>query len=146
MIESATMKRAAKKIDMEQLFRAFADKTRLRLINLLGDDEVCVCFLTEILKAPQSTISRHLSYLRKSGIVATRREGKWMHYRMITPADPDAAKILQNVKTWLANDRKMQEDRKRLVKFCCAPELPMHLKDAPKPISHLQSLMQIANP
>ena len=127
------MRRAAKKIDKEQLFRAFADKTRLRLINLLGDDEVCVCFLTEILKAPQSTISRHLSYLRKSGIVSTRREGKWMHYRLIPPTDPNAAVIFEEVKNWLANDKEMQGDRKRLVKFCCATELPTHLKDVPKP-------------
>lgn len=135
------MKKAAKKVDMERLFRAFADKTRLRLINLIGDDEVCVCFLTEILKSPQSTISRHLSYLKRSGIVDSRREGKWMHYRLVLPADPDAAIILQNVKTWLMDDKEMQEDRKRLVKVCCAPQLPIHLQGAPKPISNLQAML-----
>jgi ArsR family transcriptional regulator, arsenate/arsenite/antimonite-responsive transcriptional repressor len=140
MVESAGMKNAGTKVDMEQLFRAFADKTRLRLINLLGEDEVCVCFLTEILKAPQSTISRHLSYLKRSGIVESRREGKWMHYRLVSPADPDAAAIFQNLKTWLANDQEMREDRKRLVKVCCAPQLPVHLKDAPKPKSNLQAV------
>lgn len=144
MIESVVMKSVAKNVDMEQLFRALADKTRLRLINLLGDEEVCVCFLTEILKSPQSTISRHLSYLRRSGIVASRRDGKWMHYRLVLPSDPDAASVLQGVKTWLAHDRRMQEDRKRLMQVCCATKLPVHLKDAPKPISNLLPVVQIA--
>jgi ArsR family transcriptional regulator, arsenate/arsenite/antimonite-responsive transcriptional repressor len=134
------MSRAAKKVDMEQWFRVFADQTRLRLINLLGDDEVCVCFLTEILKSPQSTISRHLSYLKRAGLVDSRRDGKWMHYRLVSPLDSDAATILENVKKWLAKDRDMQADRKRLVKFCCAPELPDHLKGVPMPMGITQAL------
>lgn len=145
MVESAPMSRAAKKFDMEQWFRVFADNTRLRLINLLGDDEVCVCFLTEILKSPQSTISRHLSYLKKSGLVDSRRDGKWMHYRIVSPSNPDAAMVLENVKQWLAKDREMQEDRKRLMKFCCASELPEHLKDVPKPASKIQPAKRSAN-
>jgi ArsR family transcriptional regulator len=139
------MRKAAKKVDMERLFRAFADKTRLRLINLIGDDEVCVCFLTEILKAPQSTISRHLSYLKRSGIVDSRREGKWMHYRLVSPIDSDAATILEDIKKWLAKDQEMQADRKRLVKVCCAPELPSHLKGVPLPIGVAQMLECTAN-
>jgi ArsR family transcriptional regulator, arsenate/arsenite/antimonite-responsive transcriptional repressor len=139
------MSRAAKKIDMEQWFRVFADKTRLRLINLLGDDEVCVCFLTEILKSPQSTISRHLSYLKRAGLVDSRRDGKWMHYRIVPPSNSDAAIVLENVKRWLANDKEMQEDRKRLVKFCCSSELPENLKDVPKPLTNIQPARQRAN-
>src|ERR1044072_6797076 len=127
------MGRASNKIDIERLFRVLADRTRLRLINLLGDEEVCVCFLTEILKSPQPTISRHLSYLKRAGLVAARREGKWMHYRLIPPTDVNAATIFQNERHCLANDKAMQEDRKRLVKFCCATELPTHLQGAPKP-------------
>ncbi len=133
MLEYGAMGRASNAVSIEQLFRVFADRTRLRLINLLGDEEVCVCFLTEILKSPQPTISRHLSYLKRAGLVASRRDGKWMHYRLIPPTDAHAATVFQQVKNWLFNDKGMQEDRQRLMKFCCATELPTQLQGAPKP-------------
>ncbi len=75
-----------KRFDRELFFRALADATRLRIINLIGDQEVCVCYFVEILKTNQPKISRHLAYLRRAGIVAARREGIWMHYRISTPA------------------------------------------------------------
>ena len=105
----------SKAFDFPLLFQALADKTRLRLLNLIGEDEICVCFLVEALKTNQPKISRHLSYLRKAGIVAARRDGKWMHYRVIEPADPSAAKILADTRAWLAADGEMQRDRERLV-------------------------------
>ena len=122
-------------IDKELFFRALADRTRLRLLNLMRNDEVCVCFFVEILKTNQPKISRHLAYLRRAGIVAARREGQWIHYRIGDPADPDAAKLLQDVMTWLANDQEMQRDRERLVKICCAPalQLPVSIQSAPRP-------------
>ena len=67
---------------IELLFKALADRTRLRLINLIGEDEVCVCFFVEVLKTNQPKISRHLAYLRKAGVVSARREGKGIHYRI----------------------------------------------------------------
>ena len=76
------------------LFKALADTTRLRLINLIGEDEVCVCFFVEVLKINQPKISRHLAYLRRAGVVSARRDGKWMHYRLIEPPDPHAANDL----------------------------------------------------
>jgi ArsR family transcriptional regulator len=82
-------------------FRALADPTRLRIINLIGDQEVCVCFFVEILKTNQPKISRHLAYLRRAGIVAARRDGIWMHYRISTPKDEHAAKVLMQVREWL---------------------------------------------
>src|SRR5260370_27922556 len=82
--------------DMGTLFRALADRTRLRLLNLMADGEVCVCFFVEVLGTNQPKISRHLAYLRRAGIVAARREGTWMHYRIVTPADPCAANLLQD--------------------------------------------------
>ena len=127
------MGRAAQKLDRELFFRALADGTRLRLINLMGEDEVCVCFLVEILGAGQSKVSRHLAYLRKAGIVAARREGTWMHYRVVEPKDADAARVLSDVRAWLARDPEMKEDRKRLVKVCCSPNPPEHLIGAPLP-------------
>src|ERR1041384_3807791 len=89
------MMRKSKTFDKELFFRAFADRTRLRLLNLLGKDEVCVCFFVEILKTNQPKISRHLAYLRRAGVVGARRDGQWMHYRIVEPADPDAALVLR---------------------------------------------------
>ena len=122
-------------LDKELWFRALADRTRLRLLNLMRNDEVCVCFFVEILKTNQPKISRHLAYLRRAGIVDARREGQWMHYRIAEPSDPDAALILKDVLTWLANDQEMQRDRERLVKICCAPQLPVSIQSAPRPAS-----------
>jgi ArsR family transcriptional regulator len=117
-----------KRFDRELFFKALADPTRLRIINLIGDQEVCVCFFVEILKTNQPKISRHLAYLRRADVVAARREGIWMHYRISTPSDEHAAKVLSAVREWLVNDPAMQQDRKRLDKICCAPQLPIQLQ------------------
>ncbi len=119
----------------ELFFKALADGTRLRLLNLMGTDEVCVCFFVEVLKTNQPKISRHLAYLRRAGIVSARRDGPWMHYRIAEPSDADAARVLKDTLTWLANDREMQRDRARLVKVCCAPQLPVAIQGAPRPAS-----------
>ena len=119
--------------DKELFFRALADRTRLRLLNLMGADEVCVCFFVEILKTNQPKVSRHLAYLRRAGIVSARRQGTWMHYRVAEPADPDAARVLRDVREWLLKDAEMRRDRERLVRVCCAPEPPVRLAGAPRP-------------
>ena len=121
--------------DKEAFFRALADRTRLRLLNLMRTDEVCVCFFVEILKTHQPKISRHLAYMRRAGIVGARREGNWMHYRIVEPPDAAAAQVLKEVMVWLASDREMQRDRDRLVKVCCAPQLPVRIQGAPRPTS-----------
>jgi ArsR family transcriptional regulator len=126
---------ADKNYSIEELFKALADRTRLRLINLMGDDEVCVCFFVEVLKLNQPKISRHLAYLRRAGVVAARREGKWMHYRIVEPPDPRAANIFREVRASLANDADMKRDRARLAQICCAPQLPVQLQKAPRPAS-----------
>ena len=127
------MSKKRETFDKELFFRALADRTRLRLLNLIGNDEVCVCFFVEILKTNQPKISRHLAYLRRVGIVGVRREGQWAHYRIIEPADTDAARLLKDTLSWLANDAEMQRDRQRLVKICCAPQLPISIQGAPRP-------------
>jgi ArsR family transcriptional regulator, arsenate/arsenite/antimonite-responsive transcriptional repressor len=134
------MSRANRKFDLEKFFMALSDRNRLRLINLMGDDEVCVCFFVEILKMPQPRVSRHLAYLRRAGVVEARREGKWMHYRIVPPPEERAARIFQEVREYLAADREMQQDRTRLVKVCCAPALPVQLQGAPLPVRLLASL------
>jgi len=133
------MTRKLKTFDKELFFRALADRTRLRLLNLMGGDEVCVCFFVEILKTNQPKISRHLAYLRRAGIVDARREGQWIHYRIVEPDDPGAAKVLKDMMSWLVNDQEMQRDRQRLERICCAPQLPVSIQGAPRPASLAQT-------
>jgi ArsR family transcriptional regulator len=128
-----------KTFDVELLFSALADRTRLRLLNLMGDDEVCVCFLVEALGMSQPKISRHLAYLRRAGIVAARREGKWMHYRLESPTDPHATAVLDSVRAYLNSNPQMRLDRSRLIKLCCSPTVPAPLKRAPKPASVVEA-------
>ncbi|MDQ5845407.1 MAG: metalloregulator ArsR/SmtB family transcription factor [Acidobacteriota bacterium] len=125
----------SKEHNIDFLFKALADRTRLRLINLMGEDEVCVCFFVEVLKTNQPKISRHLAYLKRAGLVSARRDGKWIHYRIVEPPDAHAANIFREVRTWLENDQAMQTDRARLRKICCAPQLPVQLQRAPVPAS-----------
>ena len=118
---------------MELLFKALADRTRLRLLNLIGEDEICVCFFVEVLGTNQPKISRHLAYLRKAGVVAGRREGKWIHYRIVEPPDGHAANIFREVRNWLRDDETMRLDRERLTQLCCSTQLPIQLQKAPRP-------------
>ena len=123
-----------KKYDLALLFAALADRTRLRLLNLMDGKEVCVCYFVEILNQPQPKISRHLAYLRSAAIVAARRDGKWMHYRIVMPPNEGAAKLLRETLAWLKEERSMQADRARLSRACCAPEKFVTLQGAPPPI------------
>jgi ArsR family transcriptional regulator len=120
--------------DLETLFRALADRTRLRLLNLMRDQELCVCYFVQILQTTQPKVSRHLAYLRRAGIVAARREATWMHYRIVVPQDPRAAGILKEVLASLGEDREMERDLARLNNACCAPQKFVTLQDAPLPV------------
>src|SRR5207244_291349 len=102
-------------------------------LNLLSGGELCVCYFVELLDEGQPKISRHLAYLRRAGVVAARRDGKWMHYRMVTPSDPAQAGVLECALAAMAEDRQMQRDRARLERACCAPRLPEALQHAPRP-------------
>ena len=110
-----------RRFDLPRFFQALGDTTRLRLLNLMGDQEVCVCYLVEILGGPQPKISRHLAYLRNAGIVSARREGKWMHYRIVMPPHPGASQVLRQTLNSLKGDKGMQADRARFTKACCSP-------------------------
>lgn len=101
-------------MELELIFRALADNTRLRLIHLLGDDELCVCSCVEVLRTNQPKISRHLAYLRRAGLVAARRDGKWTHYRLTQPSDIHVARIFSELRARLANEPEMQSDKARL--------------------------------
>jgi ArsR family transcriptional regulator len=119
--------------DMETFFLALADKTRLRLLNLMREDEVCVCFFTEVLNESQPKISRHLAYLRNAGIVEARRDGKWMNYRIIKPESEYASRVLEDTLDWLASQEMMRSDYDKLAIACCSPEVPVTITRAPKP-------------
>ncbi len=121
--------------NVERFFRALGDKTRLRLLNLIGDHEVCVCYFVEVLGGPQPKISRHLAYLRSAGLVEARRAGKWMHYRIVMPPHIGAAQVLRQTLGWLKEERSMQADRTRLNKACCAPAKSALLDGAPLPVA-----------
>src|SRR5262245_53789245 len=82
MRRASTARHRAAVDELENVFKALADKTRLRILALLGNNEVCVCHLHDSLGLPQPTVSRHLAYLRRSGLVGARRDGVWMHYQV----------------------------------------------------------------
>jgi ArsR family transcriptional regulator len=107
---------------METFYMALADKTRLRLLNLLRDEEICVCFFTEVLGESQPKISRHLAYLRAAGMVEARRDGKWMHYSIKRPCTTEGQGVLDAVLAWLESREEMRLDREKYKAVCCSPE------------------------
>jgi len=115
-------------IDMEQFFAALADRTRLRLLNLMQDGEVCVCFFAEALGTNNPKISRHLAYLRRAGLVKVRRAGKWAHYSLSKPSDRALLRLFEELLLALKNDRELQQDRKKLVAVCCSPAQPVSIQ------------------
>jgi len=129
------MNRSPKGFDLARLFAALADRTRVRLLNLMDGREVCVCYFVEILGQSQPKISRHLAYLRAAGVVAARRDGKWMHYRIAIPADRGAARILRETLDVLRADKQLQADRRRLDRACCSPTGLTTIEAAPRPVS-----------
>lgn len=104
-----------KKLDgLETIFKALADRTRLRILGLLSAGEICVCDIHGSLGLPQPTVSRHLAYLRKAGLVEGRKEGLWVHYRLATLPDPVLQALLDAVGHALGHLEAQQRDRRRL--------------------------------
>ena len=128
------MDRSPRAYDLALFFAALSDQTRLRLLNLMNGREVCVCYLVEILGQGQPKISRHLAYLRKAGVVEARREGKWMHYRIVSPKHEGASKLLSDTLGVLREQKAMQADLARLERACCSPHRSPGLEGAPMPI------------
>lgn len=118
---------------MARFFQALGDQTRLRLLNLMDDREICVCYFVEILGGPQPKVSRHLAYLRSAGIVEARRESKWMHYRIVMPPHAGASRILLQTLVWLKDEKTMQADKARLTRACTAPSKYTLVEGAPLP-------------
>ena len=106
---------------MEAVLKALADRTRLRILNLLLTGDVCVCHLHESLGLPQPTVSRHLAYLRRVGLVETRKDGLWVHYRLATPADAVLRTLVDSVTHCATHLPATIQDRKKLERTtgCC---------------------------
>lgn len=82
-------------VEMENLFLALSDKTRLRILTMMHDREVTVGEFSDVLGESQPKVSRHLAYLRSAGLVSTRRDGKWIYYHITEPANAGIASILR---------------------------------------------------
>lgn len=96
---------------MEALFKACADQTRLRILNLLAcEGEVCVCHLVDVLGTNQPKVSRHLAYLKRVGLVADRKDGLWVHYRLATPLAEHAERLLACLNGCCAEVPEMRRD------------------------------------
>jgi ArsR family transcriptional regulator len=109
---------------IDRMFRAFSDRTRLRLLHLLLAGETCVCDLVAVLKMPQPTVSRHLAYLRNAGLVTARRQGLWMHYSLARSRNPFHQKLLECLACCFADVPEIQADAARATKCakrggCC---------------------------
>lgn len=104
----------------DQLFKAFADETRLRILNLLAQRECCVCEFQGILRVPQPKISRHLAYLRRSGLVETRKAGKWVMYRLAQPKGAVHKTLIHCVKNCFGDVDFLKQDAAKLPSCCKA--------------------------
>lgn len=108
------MKTRAARVPIQKLFRSLSDQTRLRILNLLRSGELCVCHLVAVLGVPQPTVSRHLSYLRKVGLVVARKDGLWSYYRL-SPARGKLHKmLLASLVQCFQEDKAFAEDDAKL--------------------------------
>ena len=111
---------------VDQVFKALADPTRIRIVGLLANGEICVCHIHESLQLPQSLVSRHLAYLRKVGLVETRREGLWIHYRLADRRNDVMKTLLDTVYHCVGHLPTVAKDAKRLERKtgCCIVNAP----------------------
>jgi ArsR family transcriptional regulator len=100
--------------EIDRIFRALSDKTRLRIMALLQGGELCVCDIVSVLDVPQPTASRHLAYLRRAGLVLTRKEGQWHYYRLSPAKSSFHSKVLDCLHCCLSELPEVTQDMKRL--------------------------------
>ncbi len=106
-----------KRVDMKELeryFKALADGSRLRILNLLLHGELCVCDIQYVLQTPQPNVSRHLSYLKNSGLVLDRRDGSRIFYRLAAPMEGNKKGLFDFFQTACKDEKQLRSDKKRL--------------------------------
>jgi ArsR family transcriptional regulator, arsenate/arsenite/antimonite-responsive transcriptional repressor len=103
------------------MFRAFSDRTRLRILHMLRDGELCVCHIVDLLGVPQPKASRHLAYLRKAGLVKARKAGQWSYYRLAPPTNKFHRTLLDCLGCCFQEVPELARDAKNLArhKACC---------------------------
>jgi ArsR family transcriptional regulator len=114
------LKQRPSRVDV--MFRAFSDRTRLRLLHLLRAGETCVCDLVSVLAVPQPKVSRHLAYLRKAGLVEGRKEGLWMYYKLTPAKNRFHEKLLECLATCYADVPELADDARKLAGGRCSPK------------------------
>lgn len=102
--------------DLDSLFRGFADPVRLRVLSVLAAGELCVCDIVSILELPQPTVSRHLAYLRRTGLVEVTREWKYAHYRLAEPANAIHRNLVNCVASCFTGIPSLDRERRQAVK------------------------------
>ncbi len=117
-----------------QIFKALSEEIRLRILALLFHGELCVCDLMDVLDMPQSTISRHLAYLRNAGLVKGERRGKWMYYRLSSTTGKPANALLKLLTEHLPGLAVINQDHYRLTAYL-ADKDTAHCKEK-QPRSH----------
>jgi ArsR family transcriptional regulator len=100
--------------DSQVVFNALADETRIRILNLLYEGELCVCDIMRVLGEPQSKVSRHLAYLRRAGLVQARKEGLWMYYQLSKPSIKTFGAILDALGHGKSDFEELKRDLKEL--------------------------------
>ena len=111
---------------VDSVFKALADPTRVRILALLAAGEICVCHIHESLRLSQPLVSRHLAYLRRTGLVESRKAGLWVYYRLAAQRDDVTRTLVDAVSQCIGHLPAVTKDRKRLEKKtgCCAVEQP----------------------
>src|SRR5215211_6102933 len=116
MLATHTKKKSA---PVDLMFRAFSDRTRLRILHLLRGGEVCVCDLQRVLGVPQPKVSRHLAYLRRAGMVTARKQGLWSYYTLAAPRNALHRNLLTCLETCFNDVPELARDTARLKRFAC---------------------------
>lgn len=103
------------------LFKALSDQTRLRIVVLLLEKELCVCQLETALGISQSKVSRHLSVLKNAGIVKTRRDGLWIYYSIEEPKNKVEENLFKSLKKYLSKEKVFSIDLSNIKKCIALP-------------------------
>jgi ArsR family transcriptional regulator, arsenate/arsenite/antimonite-responsive transcriptional repressor len=103
------------------MFRAFSDRTRLRILHLLLKGEMCVCDIVTITRVPQPKASRHLAYLLRAGLIVKRKQGLWAYYRLTSASSPFHRSLIKCLKECFRDVPELAGDAKRAARTCCQP-------------------------